>query len=85
MENQTVVRDAVNTPDYFIAPANIVFDGKSCINPMLDPRNGNELILLSSSNGLGKYDVPDGTYGVEEGEALLLDCSNGSVKGIVKQ
>ncbi len=83
--NHKVIRQADNVPEYFSPPPNTVLDVVSCKNPMLDSRNGNEIILLSSRDGMGVYDVPEGTYGVKEGEALLLDCGTGKVKGIVKQ
>ncbi|MCK7590705.1 hypothetical protein M0G43_08975 [Subsaxibacter sp. CAU 1640] len=84
MNNQNVIRQAENTPEEFSAPANVSLDGQSCKNPMVDSRDGTKITLLSSSNGVGKYQVPIGTYGVKKGEALLLDCSTGKVKGIVK-
>lgn len=80
-----VIRQANNAPEFFSPPPNTVLDSISCISPMLDARNGNEIILLSSSDGVGVYDVPEGTYGLIKGEALLLECATGKVKGIVKQ
>ncbi len=80
---QSVIRQAENIPDNFEPPSNLILDNVSCKNPMIDSRNGTKIILLSAQNGLGKYEVPNGSYGVKKGEALLLDCSNGKVKGIV--
>ena len=84
LANQTVIRQAENTPEYFSSEPNMVLDNESCKSPMLDSRNGTKIVLISSRNGLGKYKVTEGTYGVKKGEALLLDCSSGAFKGIVK-
>ena len=52
---------------------------------MIDARTGIQITLTSAKNGLGIYQVKEGDYGVKKGEALLLDCSTGKVKGIVKE
>ena len=83
--NQTVIRQAENTPDYFNPPEPLVLDNTSCKNPMIDARTGIQITLTSAKNGLGIYQVKEGDYGVKKGEALLLDCSTGKVKGIVKE
>lgn len=83
LNEQSVIRQAENAPDHFNPPPYLTLDTKTCKNPMLDSRNGTKITLLSAQDGLGKYEVPNGTYGVKKGECLLLDCSTGQVKGII--
>ena len=85
MKDQTIIRPAVNAPEFFNPSAGVSLDESSCKSPMVDSRDGIKITLLTSSNGVGKYEVPNGAYGVKEGEALLLDCSTGKVKGITKR
>lgn len=83
LDAERVLRQAEGVPDQFSPLQGASLDSKSCKNPLIDSRNGLKIILRSAQNGLGKYEVPEGTYGVKKGEALLLDCSTGQVKGII--
>ena len=83
LDAERVLRQAEDVPDHFSPLQGISLDNKSCKNPLVDSRSGLKIILRSAQNGLGKYEVPEGTYGVKKGEALLLDCSTGQVKGII--
>lgn len=84
IKDQVIIRQAENSPEYFSPPPNTVLDNQSCKSPMLDVRDGTKIIFLTSSNGVGKYEAPLGSYGIRKGEALLLDCTTGKVMGIVK-
>lgn len=74
-----------NTPESFSPSPGITLDNQSCKNPMIDNRDGTEIILVSAARGLGNYRVPEGKYGVKKGEFLQLECSTGKVIGIVKE
>lgn len=80
-----VVRAGVDIPQNFRPPSGIAMDGDSCYSPMVDPRDGTSLRLVTSSGGFGDYEVPNRKYGVNEGELLRLDCRTGEVIGVVKQ
>jgi hypothetical protein len=59
--------------------------GDGCRNPMVDPRDGTRLQLVRSSDNRGDYAVPEGRYGVAEGELLRLDCGTGAAVGVVRR
>lgn len=79
------VRSAVDTPEKFNAPAGMAWGANACLNPIIDPADGTELILVqSTSEGLGDYRVQGGNYGVNKGELLRINCRTGGVVGIVR-
>ena len=80
----TILRQAENTPEAFTPPPGITLDGQSCKSPMIDSRDGTQIIMVSASGGKGNYRVPPGKYGVQKGELLRLDCATGKVLGVVK-
>jgi len=57
--------------------------GDACRTPLRDPRDGAEIVLVRSANGVGDYAVPDGRYGVTARELLRLECGTARVLGIV--
>lgn len=80
-----ILREAENVPDLFLPEEGVELDTKSCKSPMIDPRDNSKIIMVSSKNSMGNYEVPVGKYGVGKGELLRLDCTNGKVLGIVKK
>lgn len=80
-----MVRTAEDLPARFETPAGTSWGGNSCKNPIVDPVDGTELILVQSSAGLGDYSVENGKYGVGRGEFLRINCTTGEVIGIVKR
>ncbi len=85
MGDNDVLRSATDVPDMFDTPVGMNWDGNNCINPIIDPVDGTELILIGSHNGLGDYRVSGRKYGVERGELLRINCSTGEVMGIVRE
>lgn len=85
VSNKSIIRQAENVPEAFLSPEGILLDEISCKSPMTDKRDGTKIIMSSSSNSEGTYQVPEGKYGVKKGELLLLDCKTGKVLGIVKE
>ena len=79
-----MVRTAIDVPDLFEAPAGMAWGDNSCKNPIIDPLDGSELILVQSRDGLGDYRVTGFKYGVGKGELLRINCNTGAVIGIVK-
>lgn len=59
--------------------------GEGCRNPMVDPRDGTQLVLDRATEGVGDYEVPPGRYGVEAGSLLRLDCATGRALGVVRR
>ena len=80
-QSHIILRQAENTPDAFSPPEGMTLDENSCKNPMIDRRDGTEIIMISAKNGEGTYKVPSGKYGVNKGELLRLDCRTGKVLG----
>lgn len=80
-----IIRQAENTPSQFLPPKGVSLDQNSCKSPMIDSVDGTEIIMVTSTSGEGNYRVPQGKYGVQKGELLRLNCSNGKVLGIVKE
>jgi len=83
--NTRIIRQAENTPEKFVPAGGISLDNDSCKSPMVDPRDGTQLIMVSSTNSMGNYKVPTNKYGVNKGELLRIDCSTGVAIGIVKE
>lgn len=52
---------------------------------MVDPRTGERLRRVRSSEDRADYEVPEGRCGVGEQELLRLECHTGRVIGIVRQ
>jgi hypothetical protein len=86
-----VVGVALDVPDHFkVARSGL---GKSeepgadgvCRNPMVDPRDGTQLLLRRSSGGRGDYWVESQKYGVTSAQLLRVDCATGKAIGIVAQ
>lgn len=84
---KTVLRPATDAPAVFEAPAGTTMRNNGCLSPLTDPRNGTRIIMRTSfgEEGMGDYVVPDGTYGVKNGELLRVNCTTGEVVGIVKR
>jgi hypothetical protein len=81
-------RTASDVPGQFVmAPGAVGPDTAStpaCHNPMIDPRDGTRIVLVSAQGGkVGDYRVPEGRYGVGPGELLRLNCGSGAVIGII--
>ena len=79
-----VVRTAIDAPDLFETPPGMAWGDNTCKNPIIDPLDGSELILVQSRDGLGDYRVSGFKYGVSKGELLRINCNTGAVIGIVK-
>lgn len=81
------LRAAEDTPVQFVTD-----DGtpavQECRSPMVDPRDQTQLRLVRSApfgnEHRGDYQVPEGRYGVREGELLRINCETGQVIGIVR-
>lgn len=41
--------------------------------------------FVRSGTALGDYEVPEGRYGVQQGELLRIECNTGEVVGIVRR
>lgn len=67
-----------------IAPADTL-SGSGCLNPMVDPVTGIQVILVRAESGLGDYEAPSGSYGLHDGQLLRLECNTGRVLGIVRR
>ncbi|MEP6260604.1 MAG: hypothetical protein ABJ092_03420 [Gillisia sp.] len=80
-----VVRTAIDVPDLFEAPPGMAWGDNTCKNPIIDPMDGSELILVQSRDGMGDYRVSGFKYGVNRGELLRINCNTGAVIGIVKR
>jgi hypothetical protein len=76
-------REATDCPDSFVAEGQSGAATEGAFSPMLDPRDGTELLLVRSDRGWGDYAVPAGRYGVRKGELLRLSAPGGQVIGIV--
>ena len=81
---EDVVRTAIDVPDLFEAPPGMTWGDNSCKNPIMDPLDGSELILVQSRDGMGDYRVSGFKYGISKGELLRINCNTGAVIGIVK-
>lgn len=79
-----VVRSAKDVPDLFDPPAGLSWGDNNCKNPVIDPMDGTELILVQSRDGIGDYRVTGRKYGVSKGELLRINCNTGAVLGIVR-
>lgn len=79
-----VIRSASDFPDVFNTPAGMSWGDNNCKNPIIDPMDGTELILVHSRDGLGDYRVIGRKYGVSKGELLRINCYTGAVVGIVR-
>lgn len=80
-----ILRQPQNTPDAFNPQQGIGLDPDSCKSPMVDPRDGTEIRMLRSEDGVGDYEVPDGRYGLNRKELLRLYCETGEVAGVVRK
>ena len=57
----------------------------ACENPLLDPRDGVQLVLVRASDGLGDYEPSAPRYGLSRYELLRVDCSTGVATGRVSR
>ncbi len=80
-----MVRTAEGFPARFDTPAGTEWGGTSCKNPIIDPTDGTELVLVQSRAGFGDYSVQNGKYGIQIGELLRINCTTGEVIGIVRR
>lgn len=86
-----VPRPAVDVPVHFLvgihggSETSEPGPDATCRNPLVDPRTGEKLTLVRSSDGRGDYDVLPGRYGVGTGEALQIECATGRPLEIVKR
>ncbi len=84
VEGDSVMRSALDTPERFEPPVGTTWDD-SCKNPIIDPQDGSELILVESREGFGNYRPNRLKYGMTRGELLRINCRTGAVVGIVKE
>lgn len=79
-----IVKQPNSAPDQFVPVQGVDFKGDNCKNPLVDPRSGMKLKLVSSSNGYGIY-LPDSlNYGMVTGDYLKIKCSDGRPVGIIR-
>lgn len=83
--NNTYPRTAVNVPEKFETKTGEMPDGSSCSSPLIDPRDGTEIVMVEAGDGVGKYRAPEGKYGNKGKELLSVDCRTGEVLGIIKK
>lgn len=84
-EGSGTVRTAVGAPLIFNPPAGMAWGDNTCKNPIIDPIDGTELILIHSTlDGMGDYRVTGRKYGVNKGELLRINCNTGELIGIVR-
>ena len=80
---------ATDTPDRFqfldaaTGEKRVVDPGPACESPLADPRDGTQLVLVRSSEGLGDYEVGVPKYGLSRYELLRVDCATGVAVGRV--
>ena len=91
-----IVAEAKSLPDHFMVAVTGIAQkeepqpGEGCRNPMVDPRNGTELNLMRSKDGIGDYQVLGeqyslgSRYGVDSRHYLRVDCATGKALGIVE-
>ncbi|QED37022.1 hypothetical protein FK178_04550 [Antarcticibacterium arcticum] len=84
IEGESIIRTATNTPERFEIPSGTTWD-ETCKNPIIDPMDGAELILVESGGGFGNYRPVRLKYGLTRGELLRINCRTGAVVGIVKE
>jgi len=84
-DNNLIIRQAENTPEKFVPANGVSLDSDTCKSPMIDPRDGTQLLMVSASGGMANYKIVTGKYGLKKGELLRIDCSTGVVVGIVKE
>ncbi|UJH91725.1 hypothetical protein LZ575_03310 [Antarcticibacterium sp. 1MA-6-2] len=80
-----ISRAPEDVPDAFVLQEGVVFDENSCKSPLIDPRDGTQLMIIRSSNSIGDYLGPEGKYGLRRKELLRINCKTGEVIGIVKR
>jgi hypothetical protein len=91
-----IVAEAKDLPDHFMVVVSGLAQreepkaGEGCRNPMVDPRNGTELNLMRSKDGIGDYQVlgeqysVGSRYSVDSRHYLRVDCATGKALGIVE-
>lgn len=91
-----IVAEAKDLPDHFMVSLSGLSQreepkaGEGCRNPIVDPRNGTELNLMRSKDGIGDYQVLGeqyslgSRYGVDPRHYLRVDCATGKGLGIVE-
>ena len=71
-------------PALRVAPADTLTGG-GCLNPLIDPRSGDRLVLVRSTTGHGDYEVREGRYGVGPAELIRVECNTGRPLGVVRR
>jgi hypothetical protein len=91
-----IVAGAKDLPDHFMVAVSGVSQreepraGEGCRNPLVDPRDGTELNLVRSKDGIGDYQVLGdqyslaSRYGVDPRHYLRVDCATGKALGVVE-
>ena len=80
-----ILRPPFGAPDEFEAADGITLDDDSCKSPLIDPQDNTRIIMFRSWSGYADYKVPEGKYGVRQGELLRVNCETGEVLGIVRK
>ena len=92
-----IVAEAKDLPDHFMASVSGVAQmeepraGEGCRNPLVDPRDGTQLNLMRSKDGIGDYQVLGeqyslgSRYGADSRHYLRVDCATGKALGFVQQ
>ena len=80
-----ILREGEDLPANFTPPEGFAFEENSCKSPLIDPRDGTEIIMVRSTGTIGEYDPPEGKYGLGRNELLRINCQTGEVYGVVKR
>lgn len=80
-----ILRQPENAPEAFTPEEGVTLNETSCKSPMIDSRDGTEIIMHRSSGSIGDYEVPNGKYGLQRRELLRINCETGEVLGVVKK
>ena len=80
-----ILRQGEDLPAVFDPPEGFSFGANSCKSPLVDPRDGTQIIMIRSTGTMGEYDPPDGKYGLKRNELLRINCQTGEIYGVVRR
>ncbi len=82
---QLISRAPENVPEAFVPREGVIFDSTSCKSPLIDPNDGEAIMMIKSHTSYGDYLGTEGKYGLRKRELLRINCRTGEVIGIVKK
>lgn len=80
-----ILRQGEDLPVNFHPPEGFAFEENSCKSPLIDPRDGTQIMMIRSTGSMGEYDPPEGKYGLKRNELLRINCQTGEVYGVVRR